>query len=141
MKQVFLLLFVMISIISCEKNDSDLDNALSDPIIGKWQTKSIIVNGVDLITECEKQTTLTFHPSGSLSGISYMVDIGKRCYKKKEETTWQNNIDDNYTIDGTIIDIIFSEKNTVCKMIVVSENRDYDGVFRRLGNVYIFKKK
>jgi len=70
-----------------------------------------------------------------------MVDIGKRCYKKKEETTWQNNIDDNYTIDGTIIDIIFSEKNTVCKMIVVSENRDYDGVFRRLGNVYIFKKK
>ena len=85
MKQVFLLLFVMISIISCEKNDSDLDNALSDPIIGKWQTKSIIVNGVDLITECEKQTTLTFHPSGSLSGISYMVDIGKRCYKKKRK--------------------------------------------------------
>jgi len=141
MKQLFLLLFVIVSVISYEKKDSGLDNALSDPIIGKWQTKSIIVNGVDHITECEKQSTLTFHPSGSLSGISYMVDIGKRCYKKKEETTWQNNIDDNYTIDGTIIDIIFSEKNTVCKMIVVSENRDYDGVFRRLGNVYIFKKK
>jgi hypothetical protein len=140
MKQLFLLFFVIISIISCTENDSNLDKTLSDPIIGKWQTKSIIVNGVDLITECEKQSTLTFHTDGSLTGVSHMVDIGKRCYTKKEETTWQNNIDDNYTIDGSIIDIIFSEKNTVCKMTVTIENQDYDGIFKRSGNIYIFKK-
>ena len=130
MKRTILLFFAIAGIISCTENDT-IPKTQVDPIIGTWQLESVIIDGVNVIGECEMKSTLKFNQDGTFTGVSYITDTGKPCYEEDENSTWKNNNGEtNYTIDGYIVEITFSKNNTIAAIRVTKDNPDRDGLFK-----------
>ncbi len=130
MKRTILLFFAIAGIISCTENDT-IPKTQVDPIIGTWQLESVIIDGVNVIGECEMKSTLKFNQDGTFTGVSYITEPGKPCYEEDENSTWKNNNGEtNYTIDGYIVEITFSKNNTIAAIRVTKDNPDHEGLFK-----------
>jgi len=151
MKRTILLFFAIAGIISCVDNSQIGKHGYppsEDLIIGEWTLHSSIKKGIDITSECDKLTTLEFNPHNSVSGTTYANNVRGNCIKDKIDTTWKKNDHGTYNINGAIVEIFFTENNTVCKMIVTGKDPDYediskvlDNIFKVLDDVYTFKKK
>lgn len=112
MKKLLYLFIASAFLISCESNEDDMSN--TDPIIGTWQLESVIEDGEEQTTSCERRTTLTFLENGVTTANSYFND-GNGCESESDSSSWENIGDSNYRIDSDdeSIKIDFSQNNTV----------------------------
>ena len=109
MKKLLYLFILSTILISCSSND---DESL-DPIIGTWQLQSVLEDGIELTTECERKTTLTFNENGTTASVSFFED-GNGCESETETSTWENTGDSMYNADGEDnVLLTFSQNNTV----------------------------
>jgi heat shock protein HslJ len=110
MKKLLYLFIATALLISCE---SDEDDNL-DPIIGKWQLQSFLVNGDEESTECDRKTTVTFNEDGTFSNTSFYND-GNSCESEFLTSTWKKISDSVYRVDSDDENatLVFSENNTV----------------------------
>ena len=151
MKKKIVMLLIITSIFSCTDNSKigkHGDSPKEDLIIGEWILHSLIKKGIDITSECDKLTALEFNPYHSVSGTAHATDLGNNCTNDKIDSTWKKNDNGTYSINGAIVEIFFSENNTVCKMIVTGKDPDYedipivlDDIFKVLDDEYTFKKK
>lgn len=108
MKKLFLLLITCALLSSCENNEGTETN--SDPIIGNWQLHSTLDNGVEVSTECERNSTVLFKSDGFVTATNYEGDIN--CSSETETFNWSNLGNSVYSVDGDNQTITFSENNT-----------------------------
>tara|TARA_B100000767_G_scaffold69779_1_gene66411 strand:+ start:176 stop:655 length:480 start_codon:yes stop_codon:yes gene_type:complete len=159
MKRTILLFFAIVGIISCTENDTlsnnhnqadsgsvkhndPQDKSLSDRIIGEWQLESIHFEPVrDLATECQKKSTYKFNEDGTITGIVYSKDIGKKCSDKLVNSTWKNIDSSNYyfLIDNSIKHVTFSQDNN--SIIMRSKTIEDKCIFNLFGNQNTYKRK
>ena len=110
MKNLLYLFIFSTILISCS-SDNDLD---IDPIIGKWQLQSVLENGEEETTECERKTTISFSSNGTTNSESFDSD-GGNCESQSDTSTWKNIGNSTYRIarDDEDAKLSFSQNNTV----------------------------
>lgn len=110
MKKLIYLFLASAILISCSSSDDDS----LDPIIGSWKLQSVIEDGVETSTECQRQTTVTFSENGTTQSKSY-YDDGNGCESDSDTSTWVNVGGSTYRIDSDdeATKINFSQNNTV----------------------------
>ena len=111
MKKLIYVFALFAILTSC---DSDNETALDvDPIVGNWQLQSNIEDGDEIITECEKNTTIFFDANGTAI-IKSFYDEGNGCLSETDNATWVNAGNSTYKLDGDdAVAISFSANNTV----------------------------
>ena len=156
MKKKMLMLLMITSIFSCteigsrsvsyspESSHSN-NSSTKDLIIGNWRLKSShsklpIESNLDIATDCEKKSILNFNEDGSVTGTVYTGDfpLNKDCHGETVNSTWKNNDDATYSIDGVDIDIIFGENNN--SFTIRCRNTDDACIFKILHSINTFKK-
>lgn len=100
MKKLLVLLFVGLLTISCSSNDDETFS--NDPIIGSWRLTSIIKDGTDLATTCDKRQTATFDEEGKVSITNFSLDSNGTCsISETRNGTWSPNGNSySITFDG-----------------------------------------
>lgn len=140
MKKLLYLFIATTLLISCNSNEDEENMSNSDPIIGKWQLESAKINGDEISTECEKQTTINFLENGVVNAVSFFED-GNGCESETDTSSWRKISDSTYRIEYEDEDefedikIIFSENNTV---FTVSMSETFDGM--TFTSTIIYKK-
>jgi len=111
MKKLFYLFIAATILISCS-SDEDTD---FDLIIGKWQQESILLNGMEQTTDCEKKSTITFLANGTTNTISFYED-GNGCISETDNSTWVNVGNSTYKVgdgvDDEEVKLNFTKNNT-----------------------------
>lgn len=110
MKKLLCLFIASAILISCESNDdTDLD-----PIIGTWQLQSVVENGDEQTTECERRTTITFFADGTTNSKAF-YDDGNGCESESDTSTWVGLENSTYKVDSDDeeVKLNFSQNNTV----------------------------
>ena len=135
MKKLLILTIAMFSLLSCSSNE-DTDSLLGgnsnggdDPIIGKWQVVSTTENGDNILTECEKNTTVTFSNDGTVTVVDFYNEFDpfsniETCESETGIGTWINTGNSEYSIGGDESQkIVFSQNNT--KWSTTTEDGNY----------------
>lgn len=123
MKKFIYLFILIITLNSCESED----DSSSDPIVGTWQLTSIIENGEEIATDCEKENTVTFSSNATFTIIDSYDNGNNSCSTDTATGSWKNKGNSNYSV--TIFEkeretkVNFSKNNTVWS----STNTDSDG--------------
>ena len=135
MKKLIYLFVATTLLISCSDDDSTAD---LDPIIGLWQLESQTLSGIEITTECERNTTLELFEDGTITSESFYLD-GVDCLSDIDTSTWENlsgstyRVDDDPEGDRTLI---FSQNNTVFSFtttqIIGGDTYDFTATFRKL---------
>jgi hypothetical protein len=116
MKKLLYLFITSTFLISCSSNDND---SSLDPIIGEWQLTSIMTNGEEEASDCDKKTTITFFENGTGTSINFDF-TSNNCERFPGTLTWENiggsayNTDNGNGADTT--EIVFSNNNSVFKV-------------------------
>lgn len=123
MKKILYLFIAIVSITSCESNEE----INSDPIIGTWQLQSVLENGTEQATDCEKKTTIVFLENGTTTNESFNDDGNNGCESNTDSSTWVNIGNSTYRIDSDDEDVKlnFSQNNTV---FTASISESYNGM-------------
>jgi hypothetical protein len=119
MKKLIYLCLTLILFSSCDSNEENLS---FDPIIGTWQLVSEAKNGIEITTDCTKQTTLTFLENRITKEIGFYEKENNDCLSKKESSGWINTGNSNYDIiyeadRKKTVKIYFSQNNNVFSII------------------------
>jgi hypothetical protein len=122
MKKKMLMLLMITSIFSCTEIDSRSVSSISNPIkkdniIGNWilvssHSELSPESNLDSATKCKKKSILNFNEDGSVTGTVFTNLSNMNCHEEEVNSTWKNNSNINYTIDGSVVDIIFQENNS-----------------------------
>jgi hypothetical protein len=124
MKNLLYLFIASTFLISCSSNDND---SSIDPIIGEWQLTSLMTNGKELASDCDKKTTLTFFENGTGASINFDF-ISNNCETFTRTSTWVNIGDSKYNVVTENVadthEIVFSNNNSVFKNTRTVESED-----------------
>ena len=123
MKKLIYVFALFATLTSC---DSDNEAASDiDPIVGNWQLQSTIEDGDEIITECEKNTTIFFDANGTAT-VNSFYDEGNGCQSETDNATWVNAGNSTYKLDGEeAVAISFSANNTV---FTVTTSESFNGM-------------
>ena len=103
----FIYALIFITIFSSCSSDSNEENT-TDPILGTWNLLSV---GGSEVTDCEKQSTITFNINGSTSSETFQ-DLAGNCVSITGTNTWENKGDNLYNFNNIESNIEFSNENT-----------------------------
>ncbi|CAI8295083.1 MAG: lipocalin family protein [Flavobacteriaceae bacterium] len=135
MKKIIYLFVATTLLISYSADGSTAD---LDPIIGIWQLESQTEDGIEITTECERNTALEFFEDGNHTSEIFYLD-GVDCLSYTDTSTWENLSGSTYRLDNVAEDeatLIFSENNTVFSFIkteiISGDTYDFTLTFRKL---------
>ena len=101
---------------SCNNDD---DSTSLDPIIGTWKLTSETENGLEKITDYDKNSTINFSEDGILTTNLFSEDQNGECeedggFTEEDVVTWVNVGDSFYTIDDgdtDTLEFVFSNND------------------------------
>lgn len=121
MKKLLYLFIAATILVSCSSDDDDIN---LDPIIGKWQQESILLNGMEQASDCEKKSTISFLENGTTTSVSF-IDEGNGCKSETDSSTWVNIGNTTYKVGNDAEDVAvklnFSENNTLFSATMTEE--------------------
>lgn len=108
MKKLSLFLSIFIVALSFNSCNSDDDNVTPDKIIGKWRLSEMIVQidqeviEDDILTECDKKTTIEFFENGTYteSSFEFIPEVNTCNALAPINDTWENLRNSQYDISG-----------------------------------------
>jgi hypothetical protein len=123
MKNLFLLLFALL-IISCSDSEEENFN-----LVGEWSRPMILVDGDNIIDDCQIRDTFDFKSNGIFIGVYYYYNNNGICEEEDfQNSTWELS-GNTLIIDGDSIVIINIIDNNTFEII---EDDDYIEVFTRI---------
>ncbi|MCJ7757186.1 MAG: lipocalin family protein [Gillisia sp.] len=106
MKKLSLFLSIILVALSFNSCSSDDDNVTPDKIIGKWRLSEIfvqidqVVMEDDILTECDKKTTIEFFKNGTYTESSFeSIDDTCNAFAPVNDT-WENLGNSQYDFSG-----------------------------------------
>ncbi|MFK8058532.1 MAG: lipocalin family protein [Polaribacter sp.] len=135
MKKLLYLFIASAILFSCESNDEDGSLSGGDPIIGKWQLTSIVENGNEIATSCDKKSNATFSSNGTVVAVFYYESNSTNCESESSSLSWENLGNSNYKIfgngDESTAKVNFTQNNTVMSSTTSDGSTTYIETYKR----------
>lgn len=123
MKKIFhFALVVLFTSMFINCSSSSVEEVYS--IVGTWSFSQSIENGIDVLSDCERNGTVTFNEDKSFEGKYFALNNSNCVLDDTSTGTWSKLNNGEYTLVSKQVTISFSGENT----LIVRENgkEDYE---------------